>query len=124
GINLFSMLEGTAGLLVANNTILGIQRGLCVKDPESKATGIEIQNNLLLMDQGPDMSFVGKDREALRHWRIDHNWRSIKQPAEGDPEAREWIVNGLDLGGSPPKLNSVNSKDLGFLQPPKDSPLS
>ena len=88
------LLQGSSNLLVANNSLQN--NGSCIQIQElgAAAERIAIRNNLLLAGQGLDLVFLGKDRQSLAAWQLDHNWREVRPPGEKTPEAKTWVPPG------------------------------
>jgi hypothetical protein len=122
-IRLADLYEGSAGLLIANNSLKDLRYCLEVIEPSVAVRAVEIRNNLILAEHVPDIRFVGKDRQALSGWRIDHNWRHARPPAADSPEAREWLLPSKDTVVEKLPLLALDPRHPDFLRPVKNSPL-
>jgi serine/threonine-protein kinase len=114
--------EGSARILVANNSIQGPRRCVQVLGP-MRGVAVEIRNNVLIADAGPDMVRDGGEPGMPAPWRIDHNWRQVRPPAADSPEAREWLPSAQDKVVERLPLVSLDSKHPDFFRPIKDSVL-
>jgi hypothetical protein len=144
-IDLVDLLPGTAGILVANNTLLRNQSALRVWDDSTKKDfrelkDIRVQNNLVLepLLEG-DFFFKDHPRGDLNQsrvpdlpsllnspgWRFSHNWREIARLRPGSRYWGSWIPGGhKDRLQVPIAVLPRRPSDPDFLRPPKDSPLA
>ncbi len=124
-ICLLSLFKGSSRLLIANNSLKNVNDCLVVTDPAAGLTGLEIRNNLILVERGPDLTVRGKDRDPglLGGWRIEQNWRQLRPPPAQDPEARAWLPAVKDRIGRI-ELLSREPASPNFLRPARGSPLA
>jgi nitrous oxidase accessory protein NosD len=131
--------EKTDGLLLANNSFLECKIALRLADTAPKGKRVRFANNLVLGAGQLDMRFVewtgkaddpgkpGDGKAVARSWRIDHNWREVKEPPAADSFARGWVPpdpkNG-DVRQDEIKGVSRDPKSPEFLRPARDSPLA
>jgi hypothetical protein len=136
GIQLDNLLDGTEGILVANNTLLNCPQGLRLWDSEVKGKGVQICNNLILGTKLVDMLFTDSggnplnergpgDGKAVRgRWRVEYNWREGPEPRPGVPLRQAWIpADPPDVLRDRIEVTSRTPGDPGFLRPRKDSRL-
>jgi serine/threonine protein kinase len=145
-IDLTDLLEGTADILIANNTMFGCESALAIWDdhamgkPFLKCKNIRIQNNLVFYTDFPaDLNFNNHrrgihqiitpcDLNGLLHsseWRFGYNWREV-DPRRGAKEPERWIPldPATDHRLKADMVLSINSNNPNFLRPAKDSPLA
>jgi hypothetical protein len=144
-IYLLDLLEGSADILVANNTMLRCETALRILDDHSKGRdflkckNIRVQNNLVFKTHSPaDMVFSNHrrgtwndispcDLSALLkspQWRFSCNCREIDLK-RADRERERWIpLSPTDQPMPPNAVLSYKPGDPDFLRPPKDSPLA
>jgi hypothetical protein len=91
GIDVSNLLPGSSNILLANNSIQA--PGSCIRfvEPIEAIRDLEVRNNLLVAEGGPDMAFLGKDRAVMRGWQIRQNVRRTKVVSQADPGFKEWI---------------------------------
>ena len=97
GIHLVHMGEKADGLVLANNTFTECGFAVRLADTGPKGHGIRLSNNLILGSAQLDMIFLdwigigdpkpGDGKSVGKSWRLDHNWREVKEPAASDPLA-------------------------------------
>jgi hypothetical protein len=128
GIQLDNLMEGTQGILIANNTLLNCPQGIRLWDEKVKGKRIQVCNNLILGSKSVDMLFLdsggnpvnergpGDGHEVRKVWRVAHNWREGKAP-EG-ALLKAWIpADEPDVLKEQIKVVSRNPGAAGFLRP-------
>jgi serine/threonine protein kinase len=123
-VYLTNLKEGTGDLLVANNTLQNSRECLEIEDLDAGMRGIEVQNNLLLSQSGPDIVFSGKDRASLQGWRFAHNWRQVRADKLSGLDAERWVRNEGDTLANSIELLSLDAQHADFLRPSTSSPLA
>jgi serine/threonine protein kinase len=140
GVQFDTLLPGSANILLANNTIWKCGVAFRLWDKTVNGEQVRFSNNLVLGSSGPDIQFVEPDQEdpnvvkgpgdvaaLLEHWRLDHNWREVKQPTGDDVYSKSWIPPGpAEAKNCIQDTIDVRSREPGsldFLRPAKDSPL-
>jgi serine/threonine protein kinase len=127
----------TEQVLIANNTFDECGFTLRLGDRKVKGKDVEWRNNLVLGATHADLEFLDYDgtrgatpgpadgRLVARAWTFSHNWREVREPQTGTPEAHGWIPPGpRDVRRD--RFEGVNRdpKSPEFLRPAKDSPLA
>jgi hypothetical protein len=123
-VYLTELLEGTAGLLLANNSLQNRGECLEIEGPAAGLRGVEVRNNLLLPQSGPDIVFSGKDQAVLKGWRFGHNWRQVRPTGLSEADAARWVRADGDTVTDSVELVSVDAKKAGFLRPGPGSALA
>jgi serine/threonine protein kinase len=139
GIQLQQMSEKTDGLLIANNSFAECHFAVRLADTAPKCKDIRLCNNLVLGALQPDVLFLkwsgqandtptaGDGASAAKAWRLDHNWREVKLPAEGTDERKSWVPPDLKKGDM--RLDEIKGidrdpKSSDYLRPARKSPLA
>ncbi len=122
-IYLTDLKEGAANLLIANNALQNPRDCIEIENPDAGLKGIEVLNNLLLSQSGPDMVFNGKDRASLQGWRFAHNWRQVHADKLSGLDAEHWLRNEGDTFADSVELLSLDARNPDFLRPGSGSPL-
>jgi serine/threonine protein kinase len=123
-IRLADLLEGSRGILVANNTLKDLHNCLEIAEPSPRVRDVDIRNNLILAEQLPDIRFVGENRQALSEWRIENNWRQKVRTPPTNVAAKEWVPATKDREFDQIAVLSQDASDPNFLRLPADSPAS
>jgi hypothetical protein len=116
-IRLADLYEGSGGILIANNSLKDLHHCLEIVEPRPGVRDVDIRNNLILAAQGPDIRFVGKDRQVLSDWRIEHNRRQAHAAAPSGPEEKEWVPATKDQVVDRIALLSEDASNPNFLRP-------
>ena len=139
GLQIEHLVDGTKGVLFANNTTIACKCGFRVWNGD-KFLGkqIRVTNNLLLSGVPPDVLVfdsggnpgtpkgMGNPIEIQKFWEFDHNWRETKIPRIG-PLSKGWIPpqpKKGDLVQDNIEVLSRDSRDTDFLRPPTESGLA
>jgi tRNA A-37 threonylcarbamoyl transferase component Bud32 len=145
-VELWDLLKGTAGVLVANNTMFQCNCALGIWDDHAqrkdflKCKDIRVQNNLVFeTGYEADMVLTNRGRgdfkaadqdgdlNGLLHspeWRFSHNWREADEQRGARVPGR-WIpYSPTDHRLKPDMVLSLKSSDPNFLRPARDSPLA
>jgi len=120
---LSAVLTGTDDLLVANNTLRGSRRLLTIIEPDTDARGVEIRNNLLLAEDGPDIALDHKDGAIIKAWIVADNWRQGRPPVPLSAEAKGWLLSPKDRWSERIELKSLQPDHVDYLRPPAGSSL-
>jgi hypothetical protein len=115
---------GSKGILIANNSMMNERISFKVADPMVAVEGVTIRDNLILTERGPDLAYTGEDAKVLAGWKIDNNWRQVKEPEPADADWKMWILSPHDKMGQEMKLISLIASEKDFLRPRADSPLA
>jgi hypothetical protein len=115
-IRLNDLAEGSGGILAANNSIKAQSHCLHVSGSMRGAEGVEIRNNVLIAEAGPDMVRDGGAPGIPAGWRIDHNWRQVRAPAADSPEAKTWLANVQDKVVDKLPLLTLDPKHADFFR--------
>src|SRR5262249_14789284 len=75
------LIAGSSGILLANNSIKARSHCLKITGLTRGVKQLEIRNNVLIAEAGLDMVRDGGVPGIPTGWRIDHNWRQVRQPA-------------------------------------------
>jgi hypothetical protein len=118
---LVDLLAGSRRILVANNSIKDSTKGIGLGDFASDVRDIEIKNNLLLAEHGPDIMFGGTNRNSVEVAQIANNWRSVRAPSSAGPE---WVLSAQDTFRERIELLSLDPAHADFLRPKSDSELA
>jgi hypothetical protein len=84
---------------------------------------VQIVNNLVLSDTGPDLAYLGADPQLLADWRIANNYRQHQLPESPD-ERRRWLPTDEDQIGERLVPLSHDPENRDFLAPPRTANLS
>jgi hypothetical protein len=123
-IRLADLYEGSGGILIANNSLKDLHHCLEIVEPRPGVRDVDIRNNLILAAQGPDIRFVGKDRQVLSDWRIEHNRRLAHAAAPSGPEENEWVPATKDQVVDRLAVLSEDASHPNFLRPDAKSDLA
>jgi hypothetical protein len=138
GLLLSRLLAGTRGVLIANNTVFGVDVCCAFHEGITGEQVVQLRNNLFLAPQGADVIFFGgtgqpgkprfaKDGKSLHKLvRFGRNWREGQRPEGGGLFARGWVPPAEDdtLRERIPGVNRDPKDPLHFLRPAKDSPVA
>jgi hypothetical protein len=132
GIQLDNLMDGTQGILIANNTLLNCPQGIRLWDEKVRGKGIQVCNNLILGSKSVDILFLdsggdpandrgpGDGQKVRTVWRVAHNWREGKAPEGALHKA--WIpADDPDVLKEQIEVISRKPGAAGFLRPPPRS---
>jgi hypothetical protein len=118
------LLEGSGQILFANNSFKDVMQCVTFADFGKDVHDIQFQNNLLLVDRGPDITFRGTNRQSLDPLRLAHNWRSAQPPDAQAPDAKDWVLSDQDTFSASVELVSLDPAHADFLRPKSESTLA
>jgi serine/threonine protein kinase len=124
-IQIEDLYRGSSGLLIANNSIQSQASAIQIQELSQAVEPVAIVNNLILAEAGPDLEFLGKDRQYLVALQLRHNWRELRSLGDKTLEEEDRILLGQDVRRKEIAGIARDPKDAGnFLRPAKDSPLA
>src|SRR5262249_13088105 len=118
------LIAGSSGILLANNSIKARSHCLQITGLTRGVKQLEIRNNVLIAEAGLDMVRDGGVPGIPTGWRIDHNWRQVRQPAADSPEAKTWLTSKQDTVEEKLAVLTLDRKHADFLRPIKDKQLA